>query len=209
MRQLSENPGKMPLHLIRRLMRLGRLHLTLCFAHRLKSAAWSGAIPPATPGVMALGAEAAPDGVPVTMDRQHRYGVQFPELPWWRGSAARGWSSAWPERVVGVAGALADLAALVSLGLPGVPGLLQLRVDEAGSRRRVQKARNSRSGSATRRRRSARGSGSAAAAPRSAKRRARGQLIDIGGNPLQDRDHPGQVDHHVRPVGMIAYGTQG
>src|SRR5260370_41757494 len=35
--------------------------------------------------------------------------------------------SAWPERVVGVAGPLADLAALVSLGLPGVPGPLQLR----------------------------------------------------------------------------------
>ena len=38
-----------------------------------------------------------------------------------------GWSLAWPERVVGVAGPLADLAALVSLGLPGVPGPLQLR----------------------------------------------------------------------------------
>jgi hypothetical protein len=38
-----------------------------------------------------------------------------------------GWSSARPERVVGVAGPLADLAALVSLGLPGVPGPLQLR----------------------------------------------------------------------------------
>ena len=38
-----------------------------------------------------------------------------------------GWS-AWPERVVGVAGPWADLAALVSLGLPGgVPGPLQLR----------------------------------------------------------------------------------
>ena len=35
-----------------------------------------------------------------------------------------------------------------------------------------------------------------------------GQLIDIGGNPLQDRGHPGQVGHHVRPVGMIAFGAQ-
>src|ERR1039457_2055563 len=30
------------------------------------------------------------------------------------GAVARGWSLAWPERVVGVAGPLADLAALVS-----------------------------------------------------------------------------------------------
>jgi hypothetical protein len=37
-----------------------------------------------------------------------------------------GWSSAWPERVVAVAGPLADLAASVSPGLPGVPGPLQL-----------------------------------------------------------------------------------
>src|SRR5208282_6759918 len=42
-------------------------------------------------------------------------------------AAGTGWSLAWPERVVGVAGPLADLAALVSLGLPGVPGPLQLR----------------------------------------------------------------------------------
>ena len=35
-----------------------------------------------------------------------------------------------------------------------------------------------------------------------------GQLIDIGGNPLQDRGHPGQVGHHVRPVRMIAVGAQ-
>jgi bifunctional DNA primase/polymerase-like protein len=37
-----------------------------------------------------------------------------------------GWS-AWPERVVGIARPLAGLAALVSLGLPRVPGPLQLR----------------------------------------------------------------------------------
>jgi hypothetical protein len=78
-----------------------------------------------------------------------------------------GWSSAGPERVIGAAGPLADLAALVPLGLPGVPGALQLQVEEAGSRRRAQKARNSRSGSASRRRRSARGLGSAAALFRS------------------------------------------
>jgi hypothetical protein len=35
-----------------------------------------------------------------------------------------------------------------------------------------------------------------------------GQLIDIGGNPLHDRGHAGQVGHHVRPVGMIAFGAQ-
>jgi hypothetical protein len=56
------------------------------------------------------------------------------------------WSLAWPERVVGVAGPLADLAALVSLGLPGIPGSLELRVEEAGDRSQVQKVRNSRSG---------------------------------------------------------------
>ena len=53
----------------------------------------------------------------------------------------------WPERVAGAARPLADLAALVSLGLPGIPGPLQLRSRGAGSRRRAQKARNSRSGS--------------------------------------------------------------
>ena len=35
-----------------------------------------------------------------------------------------------------------------------------------------------------------------------------GQFIDIGGNTLQDRGHPGQVGHHVRPVGMIAFGRR-
>jgi hypothetical protein len=35
-----------------------------------------------------------------------------------------------------------------------------------------------------------------------------GQLIDVGGDPLQDRGHPGQVGHHVRPVGMIVFGAQ-
>jgi hypothetical protein len=43
------------------------------------------------------------------------------------GAVTRGWSLAWPERVVGVAGSLVNFAALVSLGLPGVPGPLQLR----------------------------------------------------------------------------------
>ena len=27
---------------------------------------------------------------------EHRYGVQFPELPWWRGGTG-GWSLAWPD----------------------------------------------------------------------------------------------------------------
>ena len=35
-----------------------------------------------------------------------------------------------------------------------------------------------------------------------------GQLTGVGGDPLQDRGHPGQAGHHVRPVGMIAVGTQ-
>src|SRR5271166_1209260 len=46
------------------------------------------------------------------------YRLKFPE----RGQAG-GWS-AWPERVAGAAWPLAGLAALVSPGLPGVPGLL-------------------------------------------------------------------------------------
>ena len=35
-----------------------------------------------------------------------------------------------------------------------------------------------------------------------------GQLIDIGGDLLQDHGHPGQVGHHQRPGGVIAVGTQ-
>ena len=38
------------------------------------------------------------------------------------GAVARWWSLAWPERVASVAGPLVNLAAPVSLGLPGVPG---------------------------------------------------------------------------------------
>jgi hypothetical protein len=50
----------------------------------------------------------------------------FLNCPGVRGGTG-GWSLAWPERVVGVAGPLVNLAALVSLGLPGVPGPLQLQ----------------------------------------------------------------------------------
>ena len=85
---------------------------------------------------------------------------------------AGGWS-AWPERVVGVGGPLLRLAALVSLGLPGIPARSSCRVDEAGNPLREQKARNSRSGSASRLRRSARRPGSTAAVSRSWTRRAR------------------------------------
>lgn len=35
-----------------------------------------------------------------------------------------------------------------------------------------------------------------------------GQLIDLGGDPLHDRGHPGQIGHHVRPAGVIAAGAQ-
>lgn len=42
-----------------------------------------------------------------------------------------GWSLAWPGRIAGGVGWLADLAALVPLGLPGVPGPFQWRVKEA------------------------------------------------------------------------------
>jgi hypothetical protein len=35
-----------------------------------------------------------------------------------------------------------------------------------------------------------------------------GQLTDIGGDPLQDRRHPGQAGHHQRPAGVIAVGAQ-
>ena len=40
---------------------------------------------------------------------------------------AAGWSSAWPERVIGVCSPLAALTAPVPFGLAGVPGPLQLR----------------------------------------------------------------------------------
>ena len=39
-------------------------------------------------------------------------------------------------------------------------------------------------------------------------RGGRGQLVDVGGDPLQDRGHPGQVDHHQRLAGVIAVGPQ-
>lgn len=48
----------------------------------------------------------------------------FPERPWC--ALWHGWSLAWPERVVDVAGPLAALAALVSLGPPSIPSPLQL-----------------------------------------------------------------------------------
>ena len=35
-----------------------------------------------------------------------------------------------------------------------------------------------------------------------------GQLIYIGSNPVQDRRHPGQVGHHVRPLGAVALWAQ-
>ena len=36
-----------------------------------------------------------------------------------------------------------------------------------------------------------------------------GQLIDIGGDPLQYRGHPGQVGRHQRPARVIAVGDAG
>jgi len=42
-------------------------------------------------------------GVLVTTDRQHRYSVQFPELPWC--ALWHGWSLAWPERACRTHGA--------------------------------------------------------------------------------------------------------
>ena len=77
------------------------------------------------------------------------------------------------------------------------------RVDEAGNPLRAQNARNSRSGSATRRRRSARRSGTTAAASGSRPAK-RGRARPLGGDAVNDRPHPRQVDGHdgpVRPVG--------
>jgi len=102
-----------------------------------------------------------------------------------------GWSSARPERVAGVAGPLGGLAALVS---PGVPGPLQLRGRGSGSRRRVQKARNSRS--AGRRRRPARGPGGTAAVSRS-RTAGPGEPVPVGGDAAGDRPHPGQPAHLI------------
>jgi hypothetical protein len=35
-----------------------------------------------------------------------------------------------------------------------------------------------------------------------------GQFADVGGDPLQDRGHPWQVDRHQRLIGVIAVGAQ-
>ena len=69
---------------------------------------------------------------------------------------------------------------------------------------RVQKARNSRSGSASRRRRSARGSGSTAAVVQVLDPPGPGEFVHVGGDAVDDRRHPREVDGHdgpVRPVG--------
>jgi hypothetical protein len=34
-----------------------------------------------------------------------------------------------------------------------------------------------------------------------------GQLIDVGGDPMQDRGYPGQVGHQVRPVDRLRGAT--
>jgi hypothetical protein len=58
--------------------------------------------------------------------RLPRNGISMRAVWWLTGWSAVKWPSAWPERVVAVEGPLADLAALESPGLPGVPGPLQL-----------------------------------------------------------------------------------
>jgi hypothetical protein len=141
-------------------------------------------------------------GVPVTMTRQHRHGVQFPERPWC--ALWHGWPSARPERVIGVAGPSADLAALVWLCLLCVPGSLQLGCREAGSRLRVQKPGTPGSARPAARRRSACRSGSTVAVVRVLDPPGPGELIDADGDTVQDRRHPGQVDHHQRPLKVIA-----
>src|ERR1019366_9686407 len=80
-----------------------------------------GAVPSHSPGAKAGPPGGAGNNGPVSTARAS----SFLNCP--GGAVARGWSLAWPERVAGVAGPLADLAALVSLGLPGVPGPLQVR----------------------------------------------------------------------------------
>jgi len=110
------------------------------------------------------------------------------------------WSLA-PERVVGAAGPLADLAALVALGLPGIPGPLQLwgrggGQPPPGAEGPELQVRL--------------GQPTAAFGPRVGQHRGGGQvrdppgpgeLVDVG---VDDGPHPGEVGGHdgpVRPVG--------
>ena len=115
---------------------------------------------------------------------------------------AGGWS-AWPERVVGVAGPLADLATPYRSACQASQARASCGVEEAGSRRRAQKAPNSRSGSASRR---------AAFGPRVGQHRGGVQALDPPGpcelvhrgDAVDDRPHPceaGGQDGPVRPVG--------
>jgi hypothetical protein len=70
------------------------------------------------------------------------------------------------------------------------PGPLQLRGRGSGSRRRAQKARNSRSGSANRRWRSARGVSEHRIGIQVLDPPGRGEFVHVGGDAVDDRSHP-------------------
>ena len=150
------------------------------------------------PAVQATGERGAGNNGPVSTATAS----SFLNGPGVRGGT--GWPLAWPERVVGVAGPLADLAALVSLGLPGIPGPLQLRgrgsgQPPAGAEGPELQVRL--------------GQPPPALGPRAGQHRGGvqildppgpGELVHVGGDAIDDRPHLCEVDGHdgpARPVG--------
>jgi hypothetical protein len=119
-----------------------------------------------------------------------------------------GWPSAGPERVVGVAGPLGDLAALVSLGLPGIPGPLQLRGRGSGQPP---------PGAEGPELQVRLGQPPAALRPPVGQHRGSiqvpdppgpGELVHVSGDAVDDRRHPRQVDGHDGPVRPVSGRAQ-
>jgi hypothetical protein len=109
----------------------------------------------------------------------------------------------WAERVVAVAGPLVDLAASVSFCLPGIPGTFQLKgrghrqVVAGAELAKVQVVLGGSAPLLNATVRTHRGDVELLDPP------GAGQLVDIGGDPLQDRLDPGQVGYHRGGVGPV------
>ena len=73
---------------------------------------------------------------------------------------------------------------------------------------RAQKARNSRSGSASRRRRSACRSGSTRSGGKVLDPPGLGEFVNVSGDLVDDRLHPRYVDLHDGPVGPVGGRAQ-
>ena len=136
--------------------------------------------------------------VPVTMDPSAplRRPVSLTALV----CAWHGWSSAWPERVVGAAGPLADLAAPVSLGLAGIPGPLRLRgrgrgQPPLGAEDLEFQVRPGQPPMAFGPWVEPHRGGAQVLDPAGP-----GELVHIGGDAADDRPHQGEVDGHDGPV---------